>query len=158
MRTHTSLDRRRESATVAVLLALTTAILLGLCTPAVALRPRTTPAHAALLAAAIPSAGDGRGRRMARHDAAISRMVARHDAAGNGGSAVFIAARDRRHPPTALTSRGALAVASFAAIAAIALVLLAVVTGRRESAREARLARRWERTRTRPATDHRIAA
>lgn len=156
MRTHTSLNRRKESATVAVLLALTTAILLGLCTPAVALRPRTTPAHAALLAAATDRPAMD-AAAVARHDAAISRMMARHDAAGNGGSAVSIAARDRRHPPTALTARGALAVASFAAIAAIALVLLAVVTGRRESAREARLARR-ERTLTRPATDHRIAA
>ena len=110
MRAHTSFNRRKESATVAVLLALTTAILLGLCTPAVALRPRTTPAHAALLAATTDRPATD-AAAVARHDAAISRMVARHDAAGSGGPAVSIAARDRRHPPSGSSPRRELALA-----------------------------------------------
>ena len=71
----------------------------------------------------------------------ISRMVARHDAAGHGSAAVSFFARDRLHQPTALSARGALAVVTFAALAAIVLTSAAVVIGsRREGAvrREAR--------------------
>ena len=130
---------KKWSAGPAVLVALTAAILLGVCAPASALRPRTTPAHMAALAAADGAAARSATAAVARHDAMISRMVARHDAAGQGSAAVSFAARDRLHQPTALSARGALAVATFAALAAIVLTSAAVVMGSRtEGARPAR--------------------
>ena len=151
---HADPGRGKRSATLAVLLAVTAAILLGLCTPASALRPRTTPGHAAALVATRGAAMDAAAA--ARHDATISRMTARHRAAQTGSAAVSLwVARDRLHRPTALTPRGALAVATFAAITAIILVSVAVVIGSR---RQEALRRRAE-AKTPPAvlTRHQIA-
>jgi hypothetical protein len=60
----------------------------------------------------------------------------RQKAAAGGEAALNVPARGRLHEPLPLTARGALAVATFAALAAIVLVSLAVVAGsRREDAR-----------------------
>jgi hypothetical protein len=123
---HIRLGPGKRPIVQAILVALTAAILLGVCATAPAMRPRTTPARAAA------------------HDAMISRILARHDAAflfvAPGVHTAF-AGHDRLHRPVALTASGALAVATSAALGAIVLVALAVVAGtRREEARRRRAA------------------
>lgn len=116
----------------AVLVALAAATLFGICAPVSALRPRHTPAHMAALAAADRAAASTAATAAAaRHDAMISRMVARHDAAGQGSGATSFAARTRLHRPAELTARGVLAVATFAALAAIVLLSAAIVVSSR---------------------------
>ncbi len=142
---HIPLGPRKGPIALSVLVALTAAILFGVCAPAPALRPRTTPAHAAALAAASAAHDATRGATtVARHDAMISRVAARHDAAGVlAGPRIHraFAGHDRLHRPAALTATGALAAATFAALAAIVLVGLAAVAGtRREEARRRRAA------------------
>jgi hypothetical protein len=133
MQKHIRLKARRGAA-LAALLVLSATALAAFSAAAPALRPRTTPANAEAQAAAARQFENESA--VARHDAMISRMVARHDVAGSGAAGPTILARGRLHEPLALTAHGALAVAAFAAIAAIVLVSLAVVLGtRREDAR-----------------------
>jgi hypothetical protein len=141
---HIRLGPGKRPIVPAILVALTAAILLGVCTTAPAMRPRGTPARAAAQAAIAERTAPGGAAKVARHDAMISRMVARHDAAGvlaTPASHTAFAGHDRLHRPVALTASGALAVATSAALGAIVLVALAVVAGtRREEARRRRAA------------------
>jgi hypothetical protein len=123
--------RRGHFAAAAVLVVLTAALLLGTCLTASALRPRTTPTNAARLAATREPAPDAGAA--ARHDAAISRMLARHAAAGGAPAPPTVAHGRRLHRPTALTAHGALVVATLAAVAAISLVAAAIAVGSRRA-------------------------
>ena len=132
MKGHTRLAAQRGTIVLLTLLMLSAMALAASGAPARALRPRTTPAHAARLAAVQHHFGGSRAA--ARHDAVVSRLVARHTVA-LGTAGVGLPARGRLHQPLAPTAHGALALATSAAIAAICLVALAVVIGtRREDA------------------------
>jgi hypothetical protein len=141
---HIRLGPGKRPIVPAILVALTAAILLGVCATAPAMRPRSTPARAAAQAAVAERIAPRGAAEVARHDAMISRILARHDAAGvlaTPASHTAFVGHDRLHRPVALTASGALAVATFAALGAIVLVALAVVAGtRREDARRRRAA------------------
>ena len=85
---------------VPAILVLTAAILLGVCAAAPAMRPRTTPARAAAQAAIAERTAPRGAAEVARHDAMISRILARHD-----GASMFAAPRVH----TAFAGRGRLA-------------------------------------------------
>jgi hypothetical protein len=140
---------RRRGATRLVVLVLTTAAVLVACSPAVALRPRTTPAHAAL---AARQQGSGTGQAATPHGLTVARILARHEAAA-GGAAIALQPRARltgTHHAMVLGAQGALAVTTLAALAAIILVVAAVIAGER---RQVALRRRAEAA-ARPAQAH----
>lgn len=130
MRRVTMHERRKQGSmkrrwTFPALLALGAVVLLTAAAPAAALRPRTTPRHAEALAA----------RAAAVHEAHVALATARHDAAALPGSpggtlrGDVAGARPWRDP-IVLTSTGAIAVGSIAAVGAVVLVALAVLIGR----------------------------
>jgi hypothetical protein len=136
--------RRGGVARLLVVLALAAMAVLAACTPAVALRPRTTPAGSARLEAAEVPAPTSPAKAVA-HDLAMTRILARHEAAG-GGAAAGPERRTgvtRMHRAVALGAQGTLAVATLAALAAIVLVVTAVIIGER---RQGTSRRRTEET------------
>jgi len=141
---HLHIGPRKNPVAFAILVALTAAIVLGVCATAPAMRPRTTPERAAAQAAVAERTALRGATEVARHDSMISRFLARHDATLVPAAPrihTAFAGHDRLHRPVALTASGALAVATFAALGAIVLVALAVVAGtRREEARRRRAA------------------
>jgi hypothetical protein len=129
-----------------VVLALIAAAVLATCSPATALRPRTTPTNAARLAA-LQDGGAGPAQSATLHEGTVARILARHAAAA-GGAAVVTAGRSHRarwtHHGVVVGAQGTLAVATLAALAAIVLVVVAVIAGehrqmvRRRRAEEAK--------------------
>jgi len=133
--------RKRRLATRIAMLGLAAVAVLVVCSPAVALRPRTTPANAARLTA-TQAVGVRDARAAAAHDLALARILARHTAAASsaaGGAPSVAVHQIRTHHAVVLGAQGALAVATLAALAAIILVVAAVIAGeRREVARRRR--------------------
>ena len=131
----------RRIATRLAMLGLVTAAVLVACSPAVALRPRTTPANAARLAVA-QEGGPGSARAAALHDLTVPRILARHTAASGGAAAGAPSVafhRIRTHHAVALGAQRSLAAVTLAALASIILVVVAVIVGEsRQGARRRR--------------------
>jgi hypothetical protein len=136
-----------------VVLALATAAVLTICSPATALRPRTTPANAARLASR--QSGGSSPRTALLHERTLARILVRHRAAGAGSPAVSTAGvhQTRMHRAVALNAQGALAVGTLAALSAIILVVVAVMIGERRQ-----VAGRREADAARPSPVHRHQA
>jgi hypothetical protein len=139
--------RRRSAATTTFLLLASAVVLLAVCGPVVAAQPAGQPAPERVEADDVA----------ALHSATMVRILARHQGTSYGSAAVQSGlARQsplRTHHAVVLGSEAALAVATLAAAAAIALITAAVTVGERRTA----VRRRLKGTQATPAR-HQVSA